>query len=177
VLVAHILARVDVASLATFPSSVKMLCTCNHITKQLTLQIQFFEENFFSVDTPLLPPKKIDFILVYLLVSLCRMTYRVGFPSIEGFTNDCGWGCMMRAGQMALANCMIRLLLPAGEITQEKKKKKGEGEIIAQRERENMRDSMFVLMIDDVFFFFCCFFSLRLANFEQNAYQRIQRSE
>jgi cysteine protease ATG4 len=37
------------------------------------------------------------------------MTYRTGFPSIKptDYTTDIGWGCMLRSGQMLLANAFI----------------------------------------------------------------------
>jgi hypothetical protein len=36
-------------------------------------------------------------------------SYRSGFPPIikQTYTNDGGWGCMLRSGQMLLANCML----------------------------------------------------------------------
>eukprot|EP00298_Acanthocystis_sp_HF-20_P002934 c13315_g1_i1.p1 GENE.c13315_g1_i1~~c13315_g1_i1.p1 ORF type:complete len:398 (-),score=121.63 c13315_g1_i1:44-1237(-) len=47
--------------------------------------------------------------LLSRITSLCRMTYRTGFELVEGYNTDMGWGCMMRTGQMVLANSLIRL--------------------------------------------------------------------
>ncbi|CAF0948403.1 unnamed protein product [Rotaria sordida] len=51
------------------------------------------------------------------VVSRFWFTYRTGFAPIggpSGPTRDTGWGCMMRCGQMMLAESYIRFFLPAG---------------------------------------------------------------
>jgi cysteine protease ATG4 len=45
-------------------------------------------------------------------------TYRSSFEQIEGtsFTSDAGWGCMIRTGQMIVAESLKRLQYPLNKI-------------------------------------------------------------
>ena len=62
------------------------------------------------------PPHIIQLLDHYY--SLTWMTYRTNFSPITDtpLTSDCGWGCMVRSGQMLLATALHYFMLGRGEM-------------------------------------------------------------
>ena len=62
-----------------------------------------------------MPPHIVELLDHYS--SLPWMTYRTNFPPITNtlLTTDCGWGCMVRSGQMLLATALHYYLLHRGD--------------------------------------------------------------
>ena len=46
------------------------------------------------------------------------LTYRCGFPEMTpyAYTDDAGWGCMLRSAQMLMANALLRHGAPRGDV-------------------------------------------------------------
>lgn len=93
------------SSVEIFPDvPIWLLGECYHITKEEAKVVS-------KRDIEGAPPHILRFLEDFN--SLVWMTYRTNFPPIEGtsITTDCGWGCMVRSGQMILATALNRFLL------------------------------------------------------------------
>ncbi|KAF4532511.1 hypothetical protein B566_EDAN007626 [Ephemera danica] len=84
-------------------SPVWLLGKCYHRKQDSASTIGPFEEPVTAEDSGI-EGFKVDF------VSRIWLTYRREFPILNGsnFTTDCGWGCMLRSGQMLLAEALWR---------------------------------------------------------------------
>ena len=87
-----------------------MVCSLTHLSLSLSpLSFPTADSTYTTVEGA--PPHILAFMEHYH--SIPWMTYRANFSQIRGTTlsTDCGWGCMVRSGQMILATALHRHLL------------------------------------------------------------------
>lgn len=96
------------------------MCICIYVcVRVFSLVLHIHVRSEFTEDSELrnegVPPHIIDLLDHYY--SLSWMTYRTNFTPIANthLTTDCGWGCMVRSGQMLLATALHYYLLGRGQ--------------------------------------------------------------
>ena len=84
------------------------------IIEKLTLKISHYMKSFspFTFSNAVLLGKEHHNEQEFLddFLTLAWFTYRSGYPAAESgsYTSDKGWGCMLRSGQMLLANTLLK---------------------------------------------------------------------
>lgn len=87
------------------------------ITKTYNLWIQLVDliGNLYNVMTTMSSPNSNDEILQNVKQNYTYSCYRYGFPPIQGYTDDCGWGCTIRSAQMMIGSACLHI--NKGEIS------------------------------------------------------------